>query len=495
MNEFLAQNGLVVAIAALVLVVVAILVFVASRLRTVPPDEALIVVSMGKGKADDGGTLADPSKYAIHTAGRVFVVPVLQDAFPLSLKQRQVEIQAVGPDKNFVPTQAEGNLSFKFSDRPEEVVKAAQRFRGHTDEQLSHSIQQAVEGSLRSIIASMTFGEINSDRVAFQQHVLESAKAELAEQGISVDVLNIRGISTPGSSYSEDLAKAELAAARRNAQVAEAKAAQESEFAKIQAAEQVAQRQRDLALKQAEFKGETDRADAEAQAAGNLARAEQDARVADLERAALTQRALVAQEQLDIDQKKPADAAAYATRVKAEGEREAAKARAEADAYQRKVQAEAEAYQRKLQAEAEAAAQLALAKAQAEAARLKGEAEAQIARQVGEAEAAATSAKADALAQYGHDALVYELVTRLPQIMEANAKAVAGIGEYTVIGTQGAADAVAQATSIGAQTIGAVKSLTGVDLSGVASRIAGTDAEATRGSTSQPEACSDPAAS
>lgn len=474
MNDFLAQNGLVVAIVAIVLVILAVLAFIASRLRTVPPDEALIVVSMGKGK-NEGGTLADPSKYAIHTAGRVFVVPVVQDAFPLSLKQRQVEIQAVGPDKNFVPTQVEGNLSFKFSDRPEEVVKAAQRFRGHTDEQLSHSIQQAVEGSLRSIIASMTYGEINSDRVAFQQHVLESAKAELAEQGISVDVLNIRGISTPGSSYSEDLAKAELASARRNASIAEARASQESEFAKIQAAEQVAERQRDLALKQAAFKGETDRADAEAQAAGNLARAEQDAKVADLERAALTQRALVAQEQLDIDEKKPADAAAYATRIKAEGEREAAKARAEAEAYQRKVSAEAEAYQRKVSAEAEAAAVTALAKSQAEAARVKGEAEAAIARQIGEAEAAATSAKADALAQYGNDALVYELVTRLPQIMEANAKAVAGIGEYTVIGTSGASDAVNQATQIGAQTIGAVKSLTGVDLGGLVNRVAGSD--------------------
>lgn len=477
------MSPILIGTAAVIVVILAILLFIASRLRTVPPDEALIVVSMGKGKAETGTNLANPDKYAIHTAGRVFVIPVVQDAFRLSLKQRQVEIQAVGPDKNYVPTQVEGNLSFKFSDTPEEVVKAAQRFRGHSDEQLSHSIQQAVEGSLRSIIASMTFGEINSDRAAFQQHVLESAKAELAEQGISVDVLNIRGISTPGSTYSEDLAQAELASARRNAEIAQAKAAQESEFAKIQAAEQVAERQRDLALKQAAFKGETDRAQAEAAAAGELARAEQDAKVADLERAALTQRALVAQEQLDIDQKKPADAAAYATKIKAEGEREAAKARAEADAYQRRIQAEAEAYQRqqqadaeayqrKVSAEAEAGAVRATAAAQAEAARVKGEAEAMIARQIGEAEADATRAKAEALAQYGTDALVYELVSRLPQIMEANAKAVSGIGEYTVIGTQGASDAVAQATQIGAQTIGAVKSLTGVDLGGLVGRVA-----------------------
>ncbi|TFJ95208.1 DNA helicase [Platysternon megacephalum] len=336
----------------------------------------------------------------------------------------------------------------------------------------------------------MTYNEINSDRQAFQHHVLESAKTELAEQGISVDVLNIRGILTPGSTYSEDLAMAELAAARRDADIAKARANQESEFAKIQAAEQIAQRQRDLSLKQAEYKGETDRADANALAASSLARAEQDAKVADLERAALTQRALVQQEQLDIDTKKPADAAAYATRIKAEGDREAAKSRAEAQAYERKAQAEAEAFQRRTQAEAEAfqrkvtaeaeaAAVLALAKSQAEAGLVKGEAEASVTRQIGEAEAAATQAKAEALEKYGRDALVYELVTRLPDIMKANAEAVSSIKDYTVIGTQGASDAVVQASAIGAQTVGAIKSLTGVDLAGLAKSVVDKNNETT----------------
>lgn len=486
MLDYLAAHPLAVAITLLVLVLVAILAFIASRLRTVPPDEVLIVVSMGGSKARTGNALSDPSNHSIHTSGRVFVVPVIQDAFSLSLKQRQVEIAAVGPDRNFVPVSVEGNLSFKFSDRPEDVVKAAQRFRRHTDEQLSHSIQQAVEGSLRSIIASMTFSEINSDRQAFQQHVLESAKAELADQGIGVDVLNIRGISTPGSTYSEDLAKAELAAARRNADIAEAKAAQEAQFAKIQASEQVAERQRDLALKQADIKAQTERANAVAEAAAGLARAEQDANVAKADRAALTERALVEQERLDIDQKKPADAAAYATRVKAEGERDAANAKADAQAYERlksaesesnaatlradadkavaQKRAEAEAYQRKTAATADAEAVKALADAESAAELVRGQAKAQVTQQLGQAEADATEKKAAALSSYGTDALVYELVARLPEIMKANADAVSGIGSYTVVGTEGASDAVAQATKMGAQTLGAIEGMTGIDL-------------------------------
>lgn len=476
MFDFIAANPLAFIIGVVVVVLLAILIFIATRLVTVPPDEVLIVVSLGGSKTKPGQELSDPSNHTIHTSGRVFIVPVIQDAFRLSLKQRQVELAAAGPDKNFVTVQVEGNLSFKFSDRPEDVLKAAQRFRKHTDDQLSHSIQQAVEGSLRSIIASMTYQGINSDRAAFQQHVLESAKSELADQGIGVDVLNIRMITTPGSDYADNLARAELAAAKRDADIAMAKASQEAEFAKITAAEQVAQRQRDLALKQASIKGETERANAVAAAASGLARAEQDVLVAQKDRAALAERALVRQEQLDIDQKKPADAAAYSTRVRAEGEREAQKARAEAEAFTRTTEAKA-------QAEATET----IARAEADAERVRGDARATVTEQVGQAEASATRAKATALAQYDTDALVYEVIARLPEIMSANADAVRGIGNYTVIGTQGASDAVAQATQVGTQALAAVNAVTGIDLAGLLRRNQGTPAVTDSASATGPD--------
>lgn len=47
MFDFIAQNGLVFGLLALVVVAVAILGFLASRLKTVAPDKVLIVVSMG----------------------------------------------------------------------------------------------------------------------------------------------------------------------------------------------------------------------------------------------------------------------------------------------------------------------------------------------------------------------------------------------------------------------------------------------------------------
>ncbi|MFW6316857.1 MAG: hypothetical protein ACOC06_00125, partial [Halorubrum sp.] len=54
----------------------------------------------------------------------------------------------------------------------------------------------------------------------------------------------------------------------------------------IEAAEQIAERQKALDLRKASIKAETDRANAEAEASGQLARAEQDKRVAALQREA-----------------------------------------------------------------------------------------------------------------------------------------------------------------------------------------------------------------
>lgn len=471
---------------AVVLVLLALLAFLASRLKTVAPDEALIVVGMGGGKKPEATTeiadaelgthresLSDSSRFTIHTNGRVFIVPVVQDYFLLSLKQRQVDLDVSGPDRNFVNVKVSGTLSYKFSDDPHAVLFAAQRFRSKTDQEIDQSVQQAVEGSLRSIVASMTYREINGDRVAFQENVLRNLKAELSDQGIVVDILNIRSAEAPGT-YAEDLAAAELAEAQQVAAIARANASREAEFAQIAADTAIAERRRDLSLKQSVWKAETDREAAIADASGQISRQEQDVLVEERKREALAAQALATQEQLDISQKKPADAAAYAAAKRAEGDKQAAQhtadaelytrtRKAEADAAAAKLAAEAQAYTTKTQAEARAEAARVTAQAEADATRARGLADAEVARQVGQAEADATTAKAEALGRYGEQSLAYEVVQRLPEIIAANADAIRGIGSYTVFGGS-PTDAVNMAGQMFAQGLSMVKQTTGVDV-------------------------------
>lgn len=465
--DFVTQNVSVIAVIALVVVAVAIGGFIASRIRRVPPNQALVIVGRGAGRSASGDS---ESGQRVVIGGRVFVWPILQQGFLVSLEQRQIGISVEGVDKNFIKLAIQASVNFKVSGTAEGVRRAAQRFLSQQGS-LNQIIQQSLEGSLRSIIGNLPVQEIISNRNALSEAVVEATKVDLAEQGLQVDLLNISDISTPGTSYLQDLGRAEAAFAKQNAEIKEAETARASEFARIEAAEQIAERQKALSLKQAAIKAETDRANAEANAAGQLATAEQDKLVAAQQREALIEQAKVEQERLDISVRKPAEAEAYAAVTAAQAERDAANAATEADAFKRTRIAEANKIAAVQDAEAAAEAvrlaglgerdkQLALA----EGVKAEGDARASAIAATGLAEAQATDAKAEALQKYGDAALAQEIIGRLPEIARAVAEPLAAIGNLTVVSTDGASAVTKTVTQVVSEVPAVVKNLTGLDL-------------------------------
>ncbi|ACV09980.1 flotillin family protein [Jonesia denitrificans] len=472
----------IIAILALVIVLFSLVGFIAKRLRRVPPNEALIIVGRGAGR-----TASADSTQRVVIGGRVFVWPILQQGFAMSLEQRQIGITVEGVDKNRIKIAIKASINFKVRGDEEGVRRAAQRFLSQ-QELLTEIIKESLEGSLRSIVGDMNIEQIISDRKGLSDRVVDSTKLDLAEQGLQVDLLNISDISTPGSDYLANLGRAESARARQVAEVSEAEAKRASEFAVIEAAEQIAERQKALDLRKASIKAETDRANAQAEASGQLARAEQDRLVATQQREALAEQAKVTEEELDISVRKPAEAEAYAKVQEANASRDAANANTEAEAFKRTTiaeanktaaiqDAEAAAESLRRQGEAERDRQVALAagiKAEGEARAFAIEAE-------GRAEAIATDAKAEALQKYGEAALVQELIERLPEIVRAAAEPVGNIQGMTVISTDGATAVTKNVTSVLAEGQQVIKQLTGVDIADLLSKAAHRTEEVTPG--------------
>ena len=462
------------AVIALVLVLLALVAFVANRLRRVPPNEALIIVGRGAGKS------ADAVNQRVVVGGRVFVWPILQQGFSISLEQRQIGITVEGVDKNRIKIAIKASINFKVRGDEEGVRRAAQRFLSQ-QQMLTEIIKESLEGSLRSIVGDMTIEQIISDRKGLSDRVVDSTKTDLSEQGLQVDLLNISDISTPGSDYLANLGRAEAARARQIAEVSEAEARRASEFAVIEAAEQIAERQKALDLRKATIKAETDRANEQADASGQLARAEQDRIVATEQREALSEQAKVTEEELDISVRKPAEAAAYAQVQEANANRDAANAATEADAYKRKVIAEANKTAAIQDAEASAEAVRRAGEAErdrqvalAAGIKAEGEARAFAVEAAGRAEAIATDLKAEALKKYGEAALVQELIERLPEIVRAAAEPVGNIQGMTVISTDGASAVTKTVTDVLAEGQQIIKQLTGEDIADLLSRAAGT---------------------
>lgn len=439
---------------------------------------------MGRGA---GRTASADSTQRVVIGGRVFVWPILQQGFAMSLEQRQIGITVEGVDKNRIKIAIKASINFKVRGDEEGVRRAAQRFLSQ-QELLTEIIKESLEGSLRSIVGDMNIEQIISDRKGLSDRVVDSTKLDLAEQGLQVDLLNISDISTPGSDYLANLGRAESARARQVAEVSEAEAKRASEFAVIEAAEQIAERQKALDLRKASIKAETDRANAQAEASGQLARAEQDRLVATQQREALAEQAKVTEEELDISVRKPAEAEAYAKVQEANASRDAANANTEAEAFKRTTiaeanktaaiqDAEAAAESLRRQGEAERDRQVALAagiKAEGEARAFAIEAE-------GRAEAIATDAKAEALQKYGEAALVQELIERLPEIVRAAAEPVGNIQGMTVISTDGATAVTKNVTSVLAEGQQVIKQLTGVDIADLLSKAAHRTEEVTPG--------------
>ncbi|NYF13778.1 flotillin [Pseudoclavibacter sp. JAI123] len=459
-------NVSVIGVIAIIIALLALGVFIASRIRRVPPNEALIIVGRGAGQKAQ----SDMTGQRVVIGGRTFVWPILQQGFALSLEQRQIGIQVEGVDKNRIKIAIKASINFKVSGTEEGVRRAAQRFLDQ-QEALTDIIRESLEGSLRSIVGDMTIEQIISDRKSLSDRVVSETKADLIEQGLQVDLLNISDISTPGSDYLQNLGRSESARARQVAEVSEAEAARVSEFAKIEASERIAEREKELRLRQASIKAETDRANAEAEAAGQFARAEQDRLVAQQEREALIEQALVTQERLDIEIRKPAEADAYAKVQQANAIRDTENAATDAEVYKRTRTAEANKVAAVQDAEAAAAAvrysgeadrdrQIALAAG----IRAEGDARAAAIQAEGLAEAAATDAKAQALQKYGEAAIAQEIISRLPEIVRAAADPISNIEKLTVISTDGASAVTKTVGSVLGEGTEVLKTLTGIDL-------------------------------
>ena len=471
----------IIAIVVLAVIAISLLAFVASRVRRVPPNEALIVVGRGAERTETGG-IASPQKVII--GGRTFVWPVFQEGFKLSLEQYQTPVEVEAIDSNFIRTGVKATVNFKVTGTEDGVRRAAQRYLLQ-QHQLTSIVQQSLEGSLRGLIGGQAVDDLVKNFSRLAADAVNETKQELSELGLQIETLNVRDVSTPGSTYLQDRGRAEAATARQQAEVKEAEAERSSALARIENEQQTNERQLELDLRKSQIKAETDRAAATATAAGELARAEQDALVAAQERAATAAQAEVTEQRLIIDVRKPAEAAAYAAVQEANAQRDTLNARVEADVFRRTKEAEAARTAAENQAAAdvaagEAAASVQLARGEAEARIVaakgtadaeviakRGTAEASSIKEKGLAEAEAVSKLAEARNKLDGQGLAALVAGQLPGISAEIAKGYGQIESLSIISTDGASATTKDIAGGMAGTFDIVKQTTGLDLAAI----------------------------
>ena len=419
---------------AAVLVVVLLLAFAASRYRVANANEALIVAgSRGAKVRDSSGRQMAPGDQGIRVVvgGGTVVWPLLNRVGRLELTARQIKV--ILPDaitSQGIKVHVEGVATFKIGRDVESIRNAAERFLGTNPTYIDDIVKNVLEGSLRSIVGTLTIEELIMDREKLLQRVQDNAKLDLSTTGIEIDSFTIQSIEDE-SGYITQLGLQKLAPVTRDAKIAQAMADQESAVKQAEAEQIKVNAARDVSLRQAEAEQVTAAAKARADQSGPLAQAMAQQEVVRKQTELAILEAQRREKELLAATIKPAEADAEAAVRRAEGDR---------------------------------AAKIAMAEAEARRLQLAGEAEARVTLTKGQAAAEALALKAEAYERFNQAAVLTAILEAMPAIVRAAAEPMASIGSLTVLSSDGATDVVRTTTETVAQASATIKGLTGVDI-------------------------------
>ena len=477
-------------IPVVIIAVLAIVLLAAGYLKA-PPDVAYVISGLRK-----------KPRILVGQAG--IRIPFFERVDKLALGAIQIDVKTktAVPTAEYINVKVDSTVSVRVGRTDEMIALASQNFLNTDRNTIAQKINDLLEGNIREIVGQMKLTEMVSDRKAFSEKVQSNVVPDLSRFGLELVSFNVQNffdengvIENLGIDNVEQIRKNAAIAksdAQREIAIAEAENAKAANDAKVKAAEEIAKRNNDLTIKQAELKQESDTKKAQADAAmaieaenqrklkeialanANLAKQEKEIELKEREVA-------IKEKALEAEIKKTAEAKKYAEQQEADARLYAAQKAADADLFERTRRAEAEKIEAEKQAEAEKALAEALkvkALAEAEGVRAKGLAEAEAIRAQAEAEAKGMMEKAEALKQYGDAAkqqmeldAVKVLYEQLPAIAEAIGKGYAGADIHLIGNDSGqlAGNMMGNITQI----IEGFKGATGVDPMSVISGMLG----------------------
>lgn len=408
----------------ILIVIVALIILKAGYIKA-PPDTALIISGMHK-----------KPRVLIGKAG--IRIPFFERVDNLSLGAIQIDVKtgSAVPTAEYINVRVDSTVSVRVGQSPEMIALAAQNFLNVDRDTIARKINDLLEGNIREIVGQMKLTDMVSDRKLFSEKVQENAVPDLARYGLELITFNVQNFSDDNDvitnlgidnvaqiSKNAAIAKSN---AEREIEVAKAENAKQANDAKVKAAEDIATRNNDLAIKQAQLQQEADTRKAQAAAATGIEEENQrkikevaatNANIAKAEREAELKQKQIQLKEYELD---------ALIRKQAEADKFAAEKQAEADLIRRQKEAEAKAYEAIKNAEAK--------KAQADADRYVAEQQAAGIQAVGAAEAAAIEAKAEAQKKMGEASIIEMYFKALPDVVASAAAPLAKVDKIVQYG-------------------------------------------------------------
>lgn len=457
-----------------------LIIFLAMGYLKAPPDVAYVISGLRK-----------KPRILIGQAG--IRIPFFERVDKLALGAIQIDVKTSSsvPTAEYINVKVDSNVNVRVGQTDEMLALACQNFLNVSRSEINQKVRDLLEGNVREIVGQMKLTEMVSDRKAFSEKVQENAVPDLARFGLELISFNVQNftddndvIDNLGIDNVEQIRKKAAIAksdAQREIAIAEAENAKTSNDAKVKAAEEIAARNNDLAIKQAQLKRESDTQKAQADAAMTIEAENQkklkniaatDAEIAKAEREAeLKQKEIELKEyELTALVRKQADAEKYAAEKKAEADLIARQKEAEAKRYEQEQRAAAEKFAAEQEAEAmkakaDAAKYAAMAEAEGIAAVGKADAEAIQAKALAEAEG--IDKKAEAQKKMGDASIMEMYFDALPKIAANVAAPLTNVDGITIYGEGGTTKMIGDVTQSVDSVMKAITDSTGIDMKAV----------------------------
>lgn len=275
--------GTIVLVGLIVIaVVVGMVVYTLKNLLFVATPNQVLVLAGGHHKS--GNKVIG---YRAIRGGRAVRIPLVETVHWMDLSNIPVDIVVRHAfSKGGIPLNVEGIAHVKLPGSEPRLSNAVERFLDRSREEIAQIARETLEGNVRGVLAQLTPEQVNEDKVAFANQLLEEAEHDFMRMGLVLDTLKIQNV-TDDSNYLNSIGRIRGASIRRDAAIAEAKAKSEaaiqkaanwsaSELAKIKANLAIAKSDTQRRIKAAITGRETKIKEAEGEVRAEIAKIQED---------------------------------------------------------------------------------------------------------------------------------------------------------------------------------------------------------------------------
>lgn len=210
--------GIVMVLALTATVVVGFVVYTLKNLLLVSsPNEVLIL---------SGGTHPAANRevgYRSVRGGRAVRIPLLERVDRMDLSNIPVEIAVRGAySRGGIPLNVQGVAHVKLPGEEPRLSNAVERFLGKSRNEIVEIARETLEGNVRGVLAQLTPEQVNQDKTAFADKLLEEAEHDMQRMGLVLDTLKIQNV-TDDANYLNSIGRIRGASVRMEASVVEAR--------------------------------------------------------------------------------------------------------------------------------------------------------------------------------------------------------------------------------------------------------------------------------